>query len=91
MSEKSKEKYEQIEKLRRSGVTVEAACKEAGATSTSYYNWRTRLGKKTKAKGPKRARKAAPLKVFDMPQVQGRAFIVFGTPTELAEFARVYS
>lgn len=87
MSDQAKTKLEKIEALRKSGQTVEAACKEVGVTSTSYYNWRTQ----SKPKKARKTNKKNKLKVFDMPQVQGgRAFIVFGSPSELAEFARVY-
>lgn len=83
MSEKTKQRVDKIEALRKNGVTVEAACKEVGITSSAYYQNRTK-GKRVKK---------SKLKVFEMPQVQssGRAFIVFGSPADLAEFARSYS
>jgi hypothetical protein len=84
MSDKQIARYEKIEALRKTGMTVAQACKKAKTTSTSFYNWRGKMK-------PKKAAKSR-LTVIDLPQVQrtGRGFIVFGSPSELAEFARVY-
>lgn len=82
MTEKTKMRLEKIETLRKAGATVLDACKQSGITPSAYYQH----------KGAKKTKRSK-LKVFDLPQVQssGRAFIVFGSPADLAEFAKVYS
>lgn len=81
-------KFEQFNAIRETGVSITEALKQAKIPHGTYYN-RMRAQKK-KAKVRRKASKTA-LTVHHVQapaQVQAQAFIVFGSPADLANFVR---
>lgn len=73
--------YQRTKGLVTKGKTVKAAMRETGIKHGAYY-------KRSMAKSKRAPRKL--LNVIDLPNVVSdtRAFIVYGSPKQLAEFAK---
>jgi hypothetical protein len=103
---KNKERVKQVQEIKKKDPTmpIAKACNQIGWTFSQYYTTLKRLGKSpglnkpaTKVAGKKinyPAQRKAPSKLTVteiMPLPRGQAsFMLFGTPHELAEFARAY-
>lgn len=83
------EKVQKIEELRKGGMALEQACKKVGMSPSNYYKGRQELGLTQKRK-PKPKASSAPETLTFQTTAQPGSFIVFGSPAELAEFARSY-
>jgi transposase len=85
--------FPEAQKLVGQGMNVNQACKQVGINEGSY---RKRIRREARKANRKAARKKSPpalIQVSELPVVptdQGRAFMIFGSPAALAEFARNY-
>jgi hypothetical protein len=96
--EQARDLVSKVDRARSDGKTVAQACASIQVNPHNYAYWKDRLANGIKKEGatklvakPKSLKKA--LKVTDlpiMPSDQGKTFVVFGSPSALAEFTRSY-
>lgn len=79
----SLEKTNEVNVLRKQGLTVQQACKQVGMGLVTYYTHNR------KTKKLKRVRRTQ-LVVADLPTPEAPAFLIYGNAKMLAEFAREY-
>jgi hypothetical protein len=88
--------FQQVEKLRKSGVLLAEACKQVGMAYATYGNWRHKLGteeaakpvKKWVAKSVKRHSKPT-IHAVEIPAIQPARLMVFvGNPIEVMAAVR---
>lgn len=92
MRKETEDKCAQAYQLILAGQKVESACNQVKIHTASYYSWR-KIHAKTPGKPVKR-RKSPKLVTLHLPTLApspDRAFIVFGSPQVLADFAKAYS
>lgn len=93
-SEEVRNLYFKTKKLVDAGATVADACEKTGIGVKSFYNARSRY-KNAAPKGDFILTRTNGIDTvetlrFDDPPASKQAFLIYGSPAELAEFARNY-
>ena len=74
-----------VEKLRKKGLPLQDACREAGTTTASYYSWTRESDEPTKVvfnKTPETKKRKYSKKVNKKDEV-GKVFAFYGTPEDI--------